>query len=125
MARPLKQVDEKIISRLAKIGCTTEEIASVAGCSKDTLERRFAAIIQKGRADMRMSLRRIQWRMAEKGNVVMAIWLGKQHLEQREPLTRLALTVDDADKAIDDAVAKHNLPKPESFAGEPLVESEM
>lgn len=124
MARPLKQVDEKLIIRLAKIGCTTEEIALVADCSKDTLERRFAAVIEKGRAGMRMSLRRIQWRLAEKGNVVMAIWLGKQHLEQREPLTRIEISTEDADKAINEALKKYNLPE-KSFGGETLLEPEM
>lgn len=39
--------------------------------------------------------------------------------------TQLKITSDDADKAINEALEKHNLPKPESFAGEPLVESEM
>lgn len=39
--------------------------------------------------------------------------------------TQIKLSTEEADKAIDEAVEKHNLPKPESFAGEPLVESEM
>lgn len=35
------------------------------------------------------------------------------------------ITAQDTDKAIDEALEKHNLPKPETFAGEPVVESEM
>lgn len=39
--------------------------------------------------------------------------------------TQIRVTIDDADKAIDEALEKHNLPKPDTFAGEPLVDSEM
>lgn len=84
MARPRKQVDEKLISKLASIACTTEEIAIIAGVSKDTLERRFAAVIEKGRHNAKASLRRMQWKTASKGNATMQIWLGKQHLGQTD-----------------------------------------
>ena len=39
--------------------------------------------------------------------------------------TQIRVTVDDADKAIDEALEKHNLPKPDTFAGESLAEGEM
>lgn len=84
MARPRKQVDEEVIVRLARIGCTVAEIAAVTGCSKDTLERRFAASIEKGREQGRRSLRRMQWKAAKGGNVTMQIWLGKQLLGQTD-----------------------------------------
>ncbi len=89
MARPLKQIDEKLLAGLARIGCTVEEMASILDCSKDTLERRFAALIEKGRSEMKMSLRRQQIRLMENGNATMAIWLGKQYLGQadRQELT--------------------------------------
>lgn len=37
----------------------------------------------------------------------------------------LKLSIEDADKAIDSAISAHSLPKPESFAGEPMLDSEM
>lgn len=84
MARPRKDIDEKLLESLAKIGCTDEEIATILGCSSDTLVRRFAERIKRGRAEMKMSLRRIQIRLAEEGNATMAIWLGKQNLGQKD-----------------------------------------
>ncbi len=84
MGRPRLKIDSKLVEDLAGIHCTNEEIASIVGCSKDTLERRFAAILSKGRNEGKNRLRRLQWNAATKGNVVMLIWLGKQLLHQRD-----------------------------------------
>jgi hypothetical protein len=84
MARPKKQIDPKIVQDLAALGCKTNEIAVTLGCSTDTLERRFAAELSKGRENLRISLRRWQLEAAKKGNVAMLIWLGKQMLGQTE-----------------------------------------
>jgi hypothetical protein len=85
MARPRKPIDEDQVERLASLHCTTQEIATVFDCSTDTIERRFAATLAKGRAEGKISLRRAQFRAALKGNVTMQIWLGKQLLGQKEP----------------------------------------
>lgn len=98
MARPLKEIDENLLSGLARIGCTVVEMATILDCSKDTLERRFAALIEKGRSEMKMSLRRTQLRLAET-NPAMAIWLGKQLLGQREP--KIEIDVNRLDSEID------------------------
>jgi hypothetical protein len=84
MARPKKVIDAVQVQALAGIGCTVAEIAAVMDCSKDTLERRFAAFIEKGRERMKMSLRRHQMKSAENGNATMLIWLGKQYLGQSD-----------------------------------------
>jgi AraC-like DNA-binding protein len=84
MARPRLNIDPELIRKLAKIGCTTPEIASICGCSEDTIERRFAGILKKGRASFCQSLRRQQARLAAKGNATMLVWLGKQMLGQRD-----------------------------------------
>ena len=60
------------------------EIAAVVGCSVDTLERRFAETIKLGQEKGKTSLRRWQYLAAEKGNTAMLIWLGKQHLGQKD-----------------------------------------
>ena len=54
-----------------------------------TLQRNlvFMSLYKKEIANAKTSLRRYQWAAAEKGNVGMMIWLGKQYLQQREPIT--------------------------------------
>lgn len=82
--RPKLKIDPKLVESLAHIGCTTPEIAAIVDCSEDTLERRFAGVMRKGRHNMKSSLRRMQYKSAEAGNVTMQIWLGKQHLGQSD-----------------------------------------
>lgn len=84
MARPKKPIDENLVASLAEIHCTLEEIGAVVGCSRDTLERRFAAIIKDAKDRGKASLRRAQMKAALGGNVTMLIWMGKQLLEQRD-----------------------------------------
>ncbi len=98
MARPAKPVDLKLVEDLARIQCTDAEIASVLGFTPEGFRKRkrrqaeLVGVIEKGREAGRMSLRRLQWQSASKGNVVMQIWLGKQILGQREPRHELELT---------------------------------
>lgn len=84
MARPKIEIDPKMVELLAQRGCKTEEIAGHFKCSTDTIQRRFAAELAKGRADLRLSLRQWQLESAKRGNVAMLIWLGKQMLDQRD-----------------------------------------
>jgi len=84
MARPPIEIDAEQVFKLAQLGCKTEEIADYFGCCNDTITNRFSAELIKGRAELRMSLRRWQLENAKKGNVAMQIWLGKQMLGQIE-----------------------------------------
>lgn len=86
MARPKLKIDPKLVQDLAALGCKTNEIAVVLGVSVDTLDRRFAEEMAKGRENLRISLRRWQLESAKKGNVVMQIWLGKQMLGQTDKI---------------------------------------
>lgn len=83
--RPKFQIDYVMVEKLASIQCTQQEIASFLGCSTDTLQRdkQFCDIYKKGMENGKMSLRRIQFKLAEK-NTSMAIFLGKQYLGQRD-----------------------------------------
>jgi len=99
MARPPIEIDAEQVLKLAQLGCKTEEIADYFKCSTDTIQRRFAAELTKGRADLRMSLRRWQLASAQKGNVVMLIWLGKQMLGQYEKQTLAIQNVTGMDNA--------------------------
>lgn len=105
MAKPLP-IDPKLVQDLAAIGCKTTEIASIVGCSVDTLDRRFADEMEKGRANLRMSLRRWQLEAAKKGSTAMLIWLGKQILQQTEKIEQVShvevkqLTPDEIQKIL-------------------------
>ena len=83
--RPKKEINYKLAESLASIFCTQEEIASVLGVSSRTLLRdaEFCRIYKKGQEMAKSSLRRIQWKHAEK-SASMAIFLGKQYLGQKD-----------------------------------------
>jgi hypothetical protein len=88
--RPKKFIDLELVEKLAHIQCTYPEIASTLGVSVDTLTRHpdFAAVYKRGAEGGRKSLRRMQFESANRGNVAMQIWLGKQYLGQSDHLTQ-------------------------------------
>ena len=89
--RPQKEINQKLFENLCGIQCTEAEICGVLGCSEDTLNRwckrtykmTFADTYKSKSQVGKSSLRRAQWKLAEK-NASMAIWLGKQYLGQRD-----------------------------------------
>jgi len=85
MARPKKEIDYVAVEKLASIQCTEEEIAQFLEVSVRTLQRdeEFCRIFKKGKENGKMSLRRIQFKLAEK-SYAMAIFLGKQYLGQKD-----------------------------------------
>jgi len=84
--RPKKKIDYELVKKLAYIQCTQEEISSILAISTRTLQRdtEFCRIYKNGMDNGKMSLRRLQWKAAEKGNNTMLIWLGKQYLNQTD-----------------------------------------
>lgn len=92
VGRPEVPIDWKHFEQLCFIQCTHDEIASFCKINRETLYIRaekqygedFPTIYKRFSDGGRMSLRRHQYRIAEK-NTAMAIWLGKQYLGQREP----------------------------------------
>ncbi len=87
MARPKFNIDYVTVKKLASIMCTEKEIASFLGCDERTLQRdeEFCRVFKEGKETGKMSLRRMQWKLAEK-SYAMAIFLGKQYLGQRDTL---------------------------------------
>lgn len=91
--RPRKEIDNKIFENLCGLQCTLEEIAGVFDCSADTIERwckreykqTFAEVYKKHSAKGKTSLRRIQFKLAEK-SAAMAIFLGKNYLGQKDSI---------------------------------------
>lgn len=91
MGRKPIEIDQKNFETLCYLQCTLEEMSDGLGCSEDTIERwckrtygeSFADTYKKKRGNGKISLRRAQFRLAEK-SAAMAIWLGKQYLGQKE-----------------------------------------
>lgn len=89
--RPRKEIDKSLFEKLCGLQCTKEEIAGVVEVSEDTVERwckrtykaTFSEAYKKFSAKGKMSLRRMQFKLAEK-SASMAIFLGKQYLGQTD-----------------------------------------
>lgn len=86
----LNDTGKAVITNMATIMCTDEEIAACLGVTVETLQNSdngsaFLECKEKGAGNGKKSLRRIQFEIAKKGNAAMAIWLGKQWLGQKEP----------------------------------------
>lgn len=102
MARPRIDIDKKFFESLCALQCTLQEIASAFECSEDTIERwcertykrSFADVYREKRGRGKISLRRSQFKLAEK-SAAMAIWLGKQYLDQRETHEDVAAISED------------------------------
>lgn len=91
MGRPRIEIDKRQFENLCGMQCTLAEIASFFNCSDDTIERwckreygeTFAEVFKQKRQKGFISLRRTQFRLAEK-NTAMAIFLGKNYLGQSD-----------------------------------------
>lgn len=89
--RPTIEIDINQFEKLCALQCTQEEICGVLGVSNKTLERwckkvykaNFSEVFREKRQKGKISLRRSQFKLAEK-SATMAIWLGKQYLDQRD-----------------------------------------
>lgn len=118
IGRPKITIDQKIFENLCAIQCTEVEICSCFDCCEDTLNKWckenyknengkpmtfsevFAVKRQKGRA----SLRRAQFQLAQK-NANMAIWLGKQYLDQKDEAkleTESRISIDPLSKSLEE-----------------------
>lgn len=91
MGRPQVDIDQTQFENLCGLQCTLQEISGWFKCSEDTIERwckrtygeNFAETYKIHSAKGKMSLRRAQFRLAEK-SAAMAIFLGKNYLGQTD-----------------------------------------
>ncbi len=96
------EIDERLFKKLCGIFCTKEEIAGIFECSEDTIERwckrtyglKFAEVYKRESAKGKMSLRRNQFKLAEK-SAAMAIFLGKNYLGQTDRFEQIVTEVED------------------------------
>ena len=87
MARPKKyNIDTNEVFKLASYGCSNVEIADFYGCDESLIRKSYSEYIRKGKASGKTRLRQLQWDSAEKGNVAMLIFLGKNILGQQDRL---------------------------------------
>lgn len=105
MARPRKEIDQEQFEKLCALQCTEEEICgwldvcteTLNSWCKRTYKMSFSEVFKLKRGKGKISLRRNQFRLAET-NASMAIWLGKQYLNQRDQVdTTVALDVSKED----------------------------
>lgn len=102
--RPKKNIDQSEFEKLCGLQCTITEMCAFFDCDDKTLSKwchenygmSFSEIFEIKRGLGKISLRRSQFRLAEK-NAAMAIFLGKQYLGQRDQVE--AETDDDQVKA--------------------------
>ena len=91
MGRPQKKIDQTQFEKLCGLQCTKAEIAGWFDCSEDTIDNwchktydeSFSVVFSKKREVGKISLRRSQFRLAEK-SAAMAIFLGKNYLGQKD-----------------------------------------
>lgn len=126
MARPRKEIDKKDFEALLSLQCSLEEVTSffdlkLGGCSEDTIERWCKRTYKKSFADIapiikargKISLRRNQFQLSTK-SAAMAIWLGRQYLDQTDhtesgvtdksdPMHRARELLEDVPDALDKA----------------------
>lgn len=90
--RPEAVITFKELRKLAAFGMTREEMADFLGVSRITLYNHIQKYpdlelaIAEGSGKMAMSIKRKQYNLAKKGNPAMLIWVGKQHLGQKDKI---------------------------------------
>lgn len=91
MGRPAKEIPQKEFEKLCGLQCTKEEICGFFDVTDKTLEnwckrtykQGFSEVFREKRGLGKISLRRMQFRLAEK-SAAMAIFLGKNWLGQTD-----------------------------------------
>ena len=86
MGRPTKDIDGEMVRKLAKLGCTQDEIADLFAVTRSVISERFRSDFHLGRAESIISLRRMKFKRAMQGSDRMLIHLGKVYLGQTDRL---------------------------------------
>ena len=101
------RIDKKQFENLCGLQCTLLEICDFFDVEDDTLNSwckktygtTFSEVFKQKRGKGQISLRRMQWKLAEK-NPTMAIFLGKQYLGQKDKIEY----TDDGMKSINENI---------------------
>jgi DNA-binding transcriptional regulator YhcF (GntR family) len=82
MARPRIKIDREQVRQCAMKMWSVKEIAAFFRVSHDTIERRFADLIEEGRQSGYAKLRELQWKRAMEGSDTMIKHMSEHYLEQ-------------------------------------------
>ena len=101
------RIDKKQFENLCGLQCTINEVCDFFDVEDDTLNSwckktygtTFSEVFKQKRGKGQISLRRMQWKLAEK-NPTMAIFLGKQYLGQKDKIEY----TDDGMKSINENI---------------------
>lgn len=101
--RPRIEIDHSLFERMCKYGCSMRGIAYMMGVSEDTIQRfckrEYKKTFGELSADLREAgknmLRMAQFDMALNGNTAMAIFLGKNLLDQSDGRRTIEVAVPD------------------------------
>ena len=109
--RPKKPINKSQFETCCAYQCTLEEVCALLGVSDVTLNnwvkenydgKTFSEVFKEKRELGKMSLRRKQWKLADK-NASMAIFLGKNYLGQSDKQeVTVAVVDDDTSKAMEE-----------------------
>lgn len=107
MGRKKKEIDKKQFEQLCALQCIKDEICAVFDVDEKTLtawckrtyKKSFREIFQEKRKLGHISLRRTQFKWAEK-SATMAIFLGKQYLGQSDNATVGNAAANDTDAPV-------------------------
>jgi hypothetical protein len=80
MARPQKPIDPEMVEKLAGAGCSAEQIGAILDCNERTIQRRFAALLKRGKERRNGRLQVELFRRAMNGSDAIAIFLAKNWL---------------------------------------------
>lgn len=102
MGRPRKEIDKIEFEKLCGLQCTKEEMCGWFDVTDKTLEswckrvykKGFSEIFSEKRGKGKISLRRSQFKLAEK-SAAMAIFLGKNYLGQSDRIEQVVTNVED------------------------------
>lgn len=83
--KSVRSLDFSQVEKLGMLMCTLNECSAFLDIPSSTLNKNklFMDAWTRGKEKGKMSLRRSQFSLAEK-NAAMAIWLGKQYLNQKD-----------------------------------------
>ncbi len=83
--------DPDKIQMLASFGCSIVEIAKYFKVDESTVRKNYQDELETGRESLKVKIRQLQLKFAERGNTALLIWLGKQFLDQSEPRREIGL----------------------------------
>lgn len=97
IGRDKKPIVPEDVLKLAALGCTNQDIRKFYGVPVDSLTRHFAGELERGREEMRITLRKAMFRNAcENMNAAVQIFLSKNLLGMSDS----GLVNDEEDKIL-------------------------